>query len=462
MTIEIVNQYLADKAQAKAAGTPLPQHPTSPRLMLDKELCDALPVAEFEYMVKDVEVENMYIRVRPSGAKSIYVERRVNGKTSKARVTDWKKPTHAFKKTRGGKPDIRARARTMLDEMGDGITPAAKRAQRAAEAVQQAMDAELEALQQLSVKSAIQEYIDSGDRAQGTTDNYNTALANLAGWHDYALLDVTKADVVAMHTVVTEDKGPTAANTALKLFRAAWNYQAEEYENMPQAPTITLSSKKKRTRSWGEETRRESIVHEKEMADWWAAVEKLRTNAYTGDGDMMADYLQFAILSGMRRREMTGLTWRHLNFKREELVLQVEDNKGKRKWTLPLTQPLIDILKRREAARDPDGKKYPGPFPFDDPRRAIARVTAWSGVEFSMHDLRRTYATLGEAEAVGVPLSTMKYMLNHSNKSGDVTTGYQIANIENARRYMIKLQNYILNLAGVDDNVVKLEVVANG
>lgn len=466
-----VTQYLADKTKARTNKLPIPQHPPAPRLVLDKDICDNLPVADFEYVVRDATVEPMYIRVRPSGVKAIYVERRVNGKTSKAKITSWgASAEYAFKTTRRA-VSIRDRALDVLREMGAGVTPTAKRDQRRIEAAEKAAQAERSGLEVLTLKEAVDEYInDDTDRAQGTTDNYKRALANLTEYHDRPLLSIGKDDVVAMHKSVQKiaaqrgRTGASAANTALKLFRAAWNYQAEEHDDMPQAPTGTLSSKKKRTRNWSEEKRRERIVHEKEMADWWTAVERLRGSDFTGDGDLMADYLQFALLAGMRRREMTlpTLTWKKINFRREELVLDVEDTKGKRKWTLPLTPAMIEILERRKLARDKNGKPYAGPFPIEEPRRAINKVAVWSGVAFSMHDLRRTYATLGEAEGVAVPLSTMGYMLNHSQNKQNTTSGYQIANIENARRYMVRLQNYILTLAGVDSNVVKLEAVSNG
>jgi integrase len=186
---------------------------------------------------------------------------------------------------------------------------------------------------------------------------------------------------------------------------------------------------------------------------WWAAVEKLRSRKhYIGDGNLMADYLQFALLTVMRRNEITKLEWGNINFTRKELHLRADQNlKGKRKWTIPLTQPLIDILERRKAM------EVDKPFTVADPRGAIDPVKEWSGVEFSMHDLRRSFAS--HAEATRMPLKTLKLLMNHAT-GGDVTLGY-IQNKDVLLKELQILQNYILDKAGVTSNVVALGV-ANG
>ena len=58
------------------------------------------------------------------------------------------------------------------------------------------------------------------------------------------------------------------------------------------------------------------------------------------------------------------------------------------------------------------------------------RVSKRSGIEFSIHDLRRTFVTI--AESLDIPAYTLKRLLNHRS-SNDVTGGYIIIDVERLR-----------------------------
>ena len=64
---------------------------------------------------------------------------------------------------------------------------------------------------------------------------------------------------------------------------------------------------------------------------------------------------------------------------------------------------------------------------------------------FTIHDLRRTFATL--AEDAGVRDYTLKRLLNHSG-GRDVTAGYYVPDVNALRDPMNKICTHILCLAG--------------
>lgn len=76
-----------------------------------------------------------------------------------------------------------------------------------------------------------------------------------------------------------------------------------------------------------------------------------------------------------------------------------------------------------------------------EPKRAIDAVTATTGISFSCHDLRRTFATI--AESLDLSGYTVKALLNHKQQTGDVTGGYIILNVDRLREPMQRVTDAI-------------------
>jgi integrase len=397
----------------------------------------------------------LHIRVRPTGGKHFEIMRKIGGKQMRQKVSAFgdhlKLKAHKVPPGEPPPETVRSRANRLMLDLEQGISPTQKRAEKTLEAAKQAQVAAVEARDSLTLFSAAQDYIETAELAASTKNNYTTYLnKHLKDWHDYPIASFGVEEVIQIQSHIKGERGPVAANNVLRLFRAVWNVVAEDNPAMSVCPTYVLSKKSKKKVAWATEDRRDRYVHEKELAAWWAAVEKLRNpKSFPGDGDLMADYLEFALLTGMRRNEIANLKWSNINFTREELHLTAKQNlKGKRKWTIPLTPPLLEILSRRKAT------EVTAPFEVKEPRRAINRVKGWSGVEFSMHDLRRSFAS--HAEATRMPLKTLKLLMNHATDS-DVTLGY-IRNRDVLLKELQILHNYILDKTGATSNAVALGV----
>jgi integrase len=74
-------------------------------------------------------------------------------------------------------------------------------------------------------------------------------------------------------------------------------------------------------------------------------------------------------------------------------------------------------------------------------------------IEFSSHDLRRTFATIGEA--VGIPLSMIKRLMNHAT-GDDVTAGYIQTETDTLRDAINKIGSFINAKVAQKDNVLRL------
>jgi integrase len=118
------------------------------------------------------------------------------------------------------------------------------------------------------------------------------------------------------------------------------------------------------------------------------------------------------------------------------------------------------LLERRKAAAGKARPKWH--FVFEGPRGrlsnlryALDSVTKASGVDFCIHDLRRTFATA--ADALDVPAYALKALLNHKS-AGDVTRGYVQVTVERLREPMQKITDYFLSAGGVRPSATVVEL----
>jgi len=84
----------------------------------------------------------------------------------------------------------------------------------------------------------------------------------------------------------------------------------------------------------------------------------------------------------------------------------------------------------------------------------MVKVTQASGVEFTVHDLRRTFITI--AESLDISAYALKRLMNHK-MGGDVTAGYIVTDVERLRKPMQLITDYILKCMGV---IKSAEIIA--
>jgi integrase len=129
-------------------------------------------------------------------------------------------------------------------------------------------------------------------------------------------------------------------------------------------------------------------------------------------------------------------------------TLTVRDTKNRQDHVLPLPNYLFETLTRRRQSTEDSEFVLPGNGRHGfliDPRRQMACVTAESGVPFTLHDLRRTFATA--ADSLNMSGYAVKRLLNH--KLHDVTAGYVISDVERLREPMQTIEDYLLRSAGI-------------
>ena len=116
--------------------------------------------------------------------------------------------------------------------------------------------------------------------------------------------------------------------------------------------------------------------------------------------------------------------------------------KHRQPHTLPLSDFVYDILTSRLHASGSE-HVFPGHGPKGHPifiARQLRKVVERSGVQFTLHDLRRTFITV--AESLDISAYTVKRLANHKI-AGDVTAGYIHVDVERLRRPMDMVSKYL-------------------
>jgi integrase len=125
-----------------------------------------------------------------------------------------------------------------------------------------------------------------------------------------------------------------------------------------------------------------------------------------------SDHLQPMVLvslnTGLRRGELTSITWADIDLKKKILTVRGGYAKGGKARHVPLNSEAIAVLKAYKKQRDEDGAI----FPVLDVKRAWAPLLKNAKIAgFRWHDLRHSFAS--KLVAAGVDLNTVRELLGH-------------------------------------------------
>lgn len=214
------------------------------------------------------------------------------------------------------------------------------------------------------------------------------------------------------------------ANYCLQIVRALLHFAMHALELKDGSPLIEYNAAKiiAVTRSWAPTQRRTDYLLPSQLPAWLAAVQK-------HSNQTESDWLLFLLFTGCRRNEATQLEWRCVDLVNR--LVSFEATKNGLTHTIPLPAFLVAILARRQATAT-SNYVFPGTGPsgrLSKWSKVNRKLAAQTGIAFTPHSLRRTFATT--ADRVGLPMPIVGALLNH--KSSNVTAGYIQRNPETLR-----------------------------
>lgn len=173
--------------------------------------------------------------------------------------------------------------------------------------------------------------------------NERSAYAVLALRHYFAdtvIQDLTPADI-AGYKAHRRDAGiaDSTIHKDLATFRAALRYC--QHELGWDVPANLLRGRLPKLRDgdvrWLTRTEYEALI---------AAAEKNARAAW------LPDFIRIAVNTGLRHRELLGLTWSRVDLDNELIYLGPTDQKGGRSSSVPINAPVREVLERRQLVNE--------------------------------------------------------------------------------------------------------------
>jgi len=462
------------------------------KILFTEESVNAIPLASKGERITYRDTKDRYLHLNVSQTNKTFLTiKKAMGRTFY--VTLGNHPTLSVK-------DARKECGKKVAALNDGVNVTKVKQERKQAEVARLQE---EKAQSITLEKSLEEYVNKGKLKPRTIKTYQDLFRlYLADWMNKPAADITRDMVKDRHRDIATGKRQrqaltkeidavkgrkdkpklkavappdpkrkeAAADNCMRTLRAVLNYAFEDEEGgTPYAnPVNILSSRKKK--AWFKVDRRRTLIKNSDLPAWFRAVDGL-------DNPLMRDYLLFILFTGLRRQEAATLKWKQVDFK--EGCFTVVDTKNKDPHTLPLSDYLHKLLTDRKeglkielaeakaalASADELPLKqqqsihgrvvlaesrlasqyvFPGEGKTGyivEPKRAIDAVTASTGITFSCHDLRRTFATL--AESLDLSSYTVKALLNHKQQTGDVTGGYIILNVDRLREPMQRVTDAI-------------------
>ena len=374
----------------------------------------------------DTEVSKLICRVSPTGNKSFCVlKRTANGKLQ--RVTLGKFPDVSVS-------EARKMAQSALTGLAQGINPTEKK--------------RTDRVKKMTLSELMAKYIEQKGLklSSGTAADYQKKLnEGFPDWLDKPVNTITREMVAARHKNLPGNS--ITKDNKMRILRLLMRY-ALALKIIEESPTDIL--KKSELALWSKPTRKSRIIPADSLKDWYEAVLQL-TNPKA------KTYLLLLLYTGLRANEALHLEWKNVDFKNDNLT--VMDTKNHSNFTTYIPIQLKPYL--RNLFEVTGGNIFV--FPGDNadgvmaiPRWPLDQVTLKTGVEFSSHDLRRTFATIAEASLL--PETIIKRLLNHTTDNC-VTGGYIRTEANTMKQAIDRIAGFIQDhIAPDNQNVVTLKI----
>jgi len=385
----------------------------------------ALQPKDTAFNVRDT-APHLFLTVNPSGKKTWYLIRKLDGKTRRTRLGSFPK-----------------------------MSPKAAR---------EALPAALTALQRSIEENGTPKPIDpSTTRLADVWDRYSVAeMQELRSKRKYELLwknhvsklgssRLSEMDVPTVNEFlrdVESNAGPAASNRCRSLIGTLWSVALLRGWTRNPSPTSACPR--------APETERERYLEEDEL-------QRLLPLVWDLEDDYLRDVILILIYTGCRKGNAVAMHWSELDLDAGLWKIPASKFKMKRPHTVPLVSTVVDILRTRAENYGTDGYVFPADGPCG--YRQNFHQAGWpellteAGIEdFRPHDIRHTTATW--CLEAGATEEAIAALLGH--KRAGITARYARVRIESARVAAEKGENVFLRLSagksalssgGTDDDV---------
>jgi integrase len=330
---------------------------------------------EGELFYRDREIHGFGLRVNWGGTKAFFLEGRVHGRVRRMTLGRW--PVMPVVKAR-------VRANEWKATIAAGGDPTA---------------ADDRAVTFGALMSRCVEHAKTHNKKTWRRDEQMLALYTPKGWLTRRLPDVTRDEIVRLHTEIGKENGRYSANRMVALLRSMFNMAIDLklFAGDNPASRIKMFKEEKRKRFLSpEELQRVNEALLQEPDPYWRA------------------YFPLVCMLGTRRMELLAAKWTDVDLVAR--TWQLPDTKNGESHLLPIPAPAVAILEALPS-RGTSEWVFPGRGKTGhivEPKAAWQRIRDRAGVpDVRIHDLRRTLGSWLAAAGYGLPM--IGRALNHAS-----------------------------------------------
>lgn len=385
-------------------------------MKLNKSNVDAIGLTKKgQSIYRDSDLIGFAVRVTTK-SKSYIVERRHDGKLYRVTLGKTNEITPV---------EARKKAQTILAEIANGVYEKNKQSH-----------------DEVTFEQAFELYLSQRKLKQLSINTYHHCFNTfLSDWKNKPIFEISKKDVFDRFIKLTE-YSPTQGNLTLKMFGSIWrfaqvHYSTDENPILKHNPVDVIPAK----RGWNKAKARTRHLDETNIHTYYNAV----LNYYTerslyedASKNATRDLVLFIMYTGCRRNEAQTLKWENVDIGKGVFVFK--DPKNGDDHLLPMGDHLFEIIKQRYELRNNE-YVFPGSGMVSKAKHIsgaqglLETLAKQTGIVISLHDLRRTFATICNNLDYGP--YTIKRLLNHrSGAKNDVTGGYVQVSVKKLRLAM--------------------------
>jgi len=230
---------------------------------------------------------------------------------------------------------------------------------------------------------------------------------HLQGFKTTKISNISQSDIQNLQSKVSAKNGIFVANKLLAIISVVFNKAIEwGWQGVNPARNIKKFREKSRDR----------FLKEDELPRFFEALQE-------EENDLFKDYFYISIFTGIRKSNILATKWADIDFDQKNLY--VPDSKNGEPQNFPLSDIVIDILRKRKIANKKlDLKDFQSQWVFpsfnsasghlEEPKKAWNRIKKRAKIEdLRIHDLRRT---LGSYQAInGSSLEIIGKSLNQKS-----------------------------------------------
>ena len=220
------------------------------------------------------------------------------------------------------------------------------------------------------------------------------------------MVDVTRADIVAVIDRISKRGAPISANRTLALLKRFFGFAIERgiLEHSPCA----------HVRAPAKENRRDRVLSPEEIVAFMSALDQSHMSLQVNAA------LRFLLVSSQRLGEVASMAWENVDLTNRIWSLPAARSKNGRGNRIPLSTRAVLILREMQTTGGSEGWVFPNAegrhIRGDSISRALSRLIKQFDLNhFTPHDLRRTAAT--QISGMGVDRTTLGRILNHTDHS---------------------------------------------